>query len=171
MKKIYKYLGKPENKIKSQIASNREIVRKPEDVLIWLKKNKYKISESKTITATFIINKDEEMWIADRNSEHILCAKGRDVLSAGEITFCLIRNKVIVSDITNQSTGYCPEPDSWSYVSKTLDDIGLEHPDFFTEVFQFRFCYHCSSINIVKDNWFFCAVCNASLSAQWNFVC
>ncbi|MBI4852423.1 MAG: hypothetical protein HY819_11560 [Acidobacteria bacterium] len=171
MKKLYKYLGKEENRVKSKIESGRQLLTNQEDVLNWLKKNGHKIGENKEITATFIVDKEERMWIADRNSEHVLCAKGEDVLSAGEITFCLIKNKIMISGITNQSTGYCPEPDSWPCVSISLDKVGLQHPAFFTSVFLFRFCYHCSSINIIKDDWFFCSVCNSSLSEQWNFVC
>jgi len=31
------------------------------------------------IPATFIISTDEQLWIADRRSEHVACAAGEDV--------------------------------------------------------------------------------------------
>ncbi|BDA71358.1 hypothetical protein CAL7716_055240 [Calothrix sp. PCC 7716] len=58
---------------------------------------------------TVIIDVDEQLWIADRHSEHVQCARGQRVLSAGEITFTLASSNVLVSEVSNQSTGYCPE--------------------------------------------------------------
>jgi hypothetical protein len=42
------------------------------------------------------------------------------VLSAGEITFSRKGKSLVVSDVTNQSTGYCPEPKSWKAVKASL---------------------------------------------------
>ncbi len=108
-----------------------------------------------------------KLWIADRHSEHVVCAKGGPVMSAGEITF-QIKN-LSVSGVTNQSTGFCPEPGSWPNVANALDKIGLVHPDDFTTHFHFRRCNECRSINIVKENWFICSMCDAELSHIWNF--
>jgi hypothetical protein len=74
-----------------------------------------------------------------------------------------------VEQITNQSTGFCPEPQSWQAVSKALDRIGLTHPGGFTMTCVFRRCTGCATINIVKDDWFRCEVCGVALEAQWNF--
>lgn len=169
MKTLYKYLEKEKTKLKSNIPSGRQLIESKVDIIEWLRKIGQITSKNKQITVTFIVDKSGKIWIADRNSEHVLCAKGEDILSAGEITFSLINNKITVSDITNQSTGYCPEPDSWPEVANALKNVGLEHPDFFTSTFCFRFCYKCKSINIIKDEWFFCAVCNQPLSKSWNF--
>ena len=49
---------------------------------------------------------------------HVACAAGGPVLSAGEITF---DDDMTVAEITNQSTGFCPEPESWPAVSDALD--------------------------------------------------
>ena len=71
--------------------------------------------------------------------------------------------------MTNQSTGYCPEPESWIAVEIALKHIGVKFPDGFTTEFLFRRCESCGQINIVKENWFVCSVCDAELPPQWNF--
>jgi len=89
-------------------------------------------------------------------------------LSTGLIFFALDRNDVRVAEITNQSTGYCPEPESWPAVAQALDRAGIEHPGEFTTVCVFRRCEGCGSRNIVKDGWFHCDVCGRALPAKWN---
>src|SRR5262245_32836897 len=39
------------------------------------------------IVTTFIVDTEGQLWVADRHSEHVQCARGQDVLSAGEMTF------------------------------------------------------------------------------------
>jgi hypothetical protein len=120
-------------------------------------------------TATFIIDLEEQLWLADRHSEHVVCAAGKPVLAAGELVFGLSGGRVWVVEATNQSTGYCPQPECWGVVASTLDRLGIEHPTAFTAVFIFRRCTTCRTINIVKDGVFECAVCQADLSTAWNF--
>ena len=91
------------------------------------------------------------------------------MLAAGEITFVIESQPIWVSEVTNQSTGYCPEPEAWSAVAATLDKIGLEHPPDFTTAYIFRHCDECGATNIVKDGFFVCGVCDAPLSQDWNF--
>jgi hypothetical protein len=121
------------------------------------------------VPATFIVDTAEELWIADRHSEHVACAAGKEVLAAGEIVFERRDQEVWAREITNQSTGYCPEPDSWTVVTRVLKSLGLPHPSSFTVAFEFRRCDHCGSINIIKDQVFECAVCNSPLSQVWNY--
>jgi hypothetical protein len=119
--------------------------------------------------ATFIIDPLEQLWIADRRSEHVACANGGDVLAAGEITFEAAQRGVIATEITNQSTGYCPEPSCWDVVARMLDQLGIRRPDFFTAAFDFRRCDHCHFINLIKEQVFECAVCGKPLNRNWNF--
>ena len=136
------------------------------------------------ITATFVINEQGQLLVSDRHSEHVVCAGGKNVLSAGEISFSICEslkggeNRSIqdtntklykVSKITNQSTGYCPRPESWEYVQKALSGIGVEHPDNFTNSFDFRFCFNCENINLIKESFFECAICGNDLDLEWNF--
>ena len=107
---------------------------------------------------------------AGRHSEHIACACDAPVRSAGEMTFALDRRRSSVEAVyvTNQSTGYCPEPGSWPAVAAALDAAGIARPGGFNAEMVFRRCQTCDSINIVKDGWFECAVCGAGLPAEWN---
>ena len=119
-----------------------------------------------TSIATFVISLNNELLLAPRRSEHVACASGGPVLSAGEISF---DDKFVVTEITNQSTGFCPEPESWASVETTLDRIGLVHPGRFTTEIVYRLCPACHERNAVKDSWFYCALCDGKLPEQWNF--
>jgi hypothetical protein len=151
-----------------QTPGQRAPIAIPGDVLDWLKMADS--LETQIMTATFIIDVDEQLWIADRRSEHVVCARSQEVLAAGEITFQIADGQIEVTEVTNQSTGYCPEPECWPVVSAILDRIGLAHPPAFTIEFVFRRCDQCGTINIVKDGVFECAVCQSVLSLEWNFA-
>lgn len=62
----------------------------------------YRIGES--LTVTFVVGLDGELRVADRRSEHVVCAQGKAVLSAGEMTFVSVENAFAVERVTNQST-------------------------------------------------------------------
>ncbi|GAA1040086.1 hypothetical protein GCM10009557_60370 [Virgisporangium ochraceum] len=70
--------------------------------------------------------------------------------------------------MSNQSTGYCPDPGCWTAVARALDRVGLPHPGDFTERFVFRRCPSCGERNIVRDDDFTCAPCDSALPTQWN---
>lgn len=139
------------------------------DVIHWAQQTKQCPEENNTVTATFIVDLDGALWIADRRSEHLACANGRDVLSAGEITFDLDARPARVVSVSNQSLGYCPEPESWLSVAKALQTVGIPAPGKFTAEFIFRLCDACGTANVVRDHWFVCAVCGAELNQKWNF--
>lgn len=120
--------------------------------------------EARTVGATFTVDTEGALWLAPRHSEHVACAGGEDVLAAGELT--LTQDRVI--SVTNQSTGYCPEPACWPAVARALARAGLDAPPTWTSAFVFRRCA-CGQINLVKDDWFVCAVCEAALPEAWNF--
>jgi hypothetical protein len=123
--------------------------------------------DDSSVTATFTIDRSGHLRLADRRSEHVHCAAGEPVLSAGEITFDAESASVV--SVTNQSTGYCPEPGSWPCVEAALRQIGVPHPTGFTSEFIFRKCPECGERNIVRENWFVCAFCDADLPKTWNF--
>ena len=130
-------------------------------------KRQYQSGES--LIVTFVVAWNGTILIADRRSEHVICAMGHPVLSAGEMTFAFTKERVIVERVTNQSTGYCPEPESWGAVATALDQLSIEPPSGFDPAFNFRRCSSCSQINVVKDNWFECDVCQTELPQRWNF--
>jgi hypothetical protein len=84
------------------------------------------------------------------------------------MTFTVRNRGATVTWVTNQSTGYCPEPDSWPAVEAVLARAGIGAPDGFNQAFDFRRCPNCGTINIVKDRVFECGVCSALLPEEWN---
>jgi hypothetical protein len=168
MAKIYTYVGP--NEIRARLSGQPAgvCIRNRSDVLAWVKESGQAIERSRPIAATFVVDPAGQLRIADRHSEHVACAGGGDVLSAGEMFFNC-ENDVRVAEVSNQSTGYCPEPQSWPAVAQALDRAEIEHPGEFTTACIFRRCQSCGSRNIVKDEWFHCGVCAAPLPAHWNF--
>ncbi|WP_211240655.1 hypothetical protein [Hamadaea tsunoensis] len=73
--------------------------------------------------------------------------------------------------MSNQSTGYCPEPASWPAVAAACERAGLAHPGGFTAAFEFRRCPDCGQVNIVKGDDFVCAACDGDLPWEWNVAC
>lgn len=113
---------------------------------------------------TFVIDLHGDLRLAPRRSEHVACAEGRAVLSAGEMTFRHGPHGWYVTEVSNQSTGYCPAPDSWPAVAAALDRIGIGHPDDFTNEVILRVCATCGERNIVRDDHYVCALCEADLA-------
>ncbi|MFB4295870.1 hypothetical protein [Actinomadura sp. NTSP31] len=72
---------------------------------------------------------------------------------------------MIVGEISNQSTGYCPDVISWPAVAAALDRAGVDHPAAFTRPIVFRRCPQCGQSNIVKDDHYVCALCETPLNA------
>jgi hypothetical protein len=140
-----------------------------EDMRRWIAHTGQKADDVGEITATFVIDLTGTLRLADRHSEHVACAGGEDVLSAGEMTFAISDKEVLVVRVTNQSTGYCPEPESWPAVVAALARAGLTAPEGFTPAFVFRRCVRCGETSIVKDGWFVCGTCDAALPGVWNF--
>ena len=159
----YQYVGS--HKIRASV-SNFPIgakIRSINDLKNWLDETSQKLDRSGLMLATFIVDTEGYLRLADRHFEHVACAGGASVLSAGEIFFSDDSGNVEVVEITNQSTGYCPEPESWQFVAKALDRITVCHPGNFTTHFLFRRCLICNQLNLVKNDLFLCAVCYAKL--------
>lgn len=121
------------------------------------------------VTATYVVDAAGTLRLADRHSEHVACAAGAPVRAAGEITLAIPSGVVEVDAVTNLSTGYCPEPESWQALADALVSVGVTPPDGYEHAFEFRRCPNCRTTNVVKDGIFECAVCGAELPRQWNF--
>ncbi len=121
------------------------------------------------IAATFVIDAKGTLLLADRRSEHVACAGGGPVQSAGEMFFLVAGGHVEVVEVSNQSTGFCPEPESWPAVAVALDRAGIAHPGRFTTEVVFRRCESCGERNVVRSGWFACGACGADLPKGWNF--
>lgn len=70
----------------------------------------------------------------------MVCAGGEEVLSACEMSFRQEFGRWAVEEVSNQSTGYCPDVISWSTVAEALDRIGIARPSGFTHEVVFRRC-------------------------------
>jgi hypothetical protein len=119
---------------------------------------------------TLVVSLDGILRLAPRRSEHVGCAHGRDVLAAGEVAFALTGDVWSVRDATNQSTGYCPDLDSWPAVADALNRAGIGCLDDYTDPVVFRRCVSCGERNIVRDDGFTCALCGHALLLEWNFA-
>ncbi|WP_406359250.1 hypothetical protein OHB56_32305 [Streptomyces sp. NBC_01635] len=117
---------------------------------------------------TFVVSTDGVLRLAPRRSEHVACADAEMVLSAGEIEFVREADRWAVREVSNQSTGYCPDTGSWSAVARALDDVGLERPSGFTHEVVFRRCPDCQEHNIVREDDFVCVFCGSNLPETWN---
>ena len=166
--RLYHYVG-PEG-IRQRAVS--QAVRTPmghaDDALQWIV-SQSQLRAGDYVPATYIVDRQTQLWVADRRSEHVACAGGGDVLAAGELVFAEHRGQVAVVEATNQSTGYCPEPECWSIVEAVLDTLQIAHPPDFTAAFDFRRCDRCGATNLIKDGVFECAMCEAALSQTWNY--
>ena len=161
----YSYVGPPE--LRDRVASVDAVAVDTATVLArWLAgRDRGELVEP----FTFVVALDGDLRLAPRRSEHVALAGGHEVLAAGEIAFALAATGWHVVEVTNQSTGYCPDTDSWPAVSQALDRIGVRHPHDFTDRIIFRRCPACGERNIVRDTDFTCAQCDSALPARWNF--
>jgi hypothetical protein len=163
----YRYVG-PEHVRAAAASSPPGIeIRSRADLEGWLDAHAAD-RDGAVIPATFVVSLEGALRLASRRSEHVACAGGSPVLGAGEMFFRR-RPTPRVIEVSNLSTGYCPEPASWVAVCAALDRAGVEHPGRFTSELVFRRCPACGERNLVKELVFVCAICSADLPAEWNF--
>ncbi|WP_375773143.1 hypothetical protein NR798_20380 [Archangium gephyra] len=130
----------------------------------WLTANPDALAEG----ATYVVDLQGRLRLAPRRSEHVACAGGEEVLAAGEIRFRRASGQLTVAEVSNQSTGYCPDTDCWTAVALALGWAGVNPPPGFTREVIFRRCTRCGERNLVKEGWFVCVFCDADLPARWN---
>ncbi len=169
MPRPYLYVGPPAILRRAAAAPPGSIVASVRDLQAWLRATGQHAKTDSLVAVTFVVDADGHLRVADRGSEHVACAGGGPVLSAGELFLRHVGDTVEVAEASNQSTGYCPEPQSWPAVAAALDRAGIEHPGRFTQEVIFRRCRACGQRNVVKDGYFVCGVCGAELPAAWNF--
>ena len=167
MAKLYRYVGPPRILEQARHQAPGALVRTAADLLLWLQGNG--VVRGGELTVTFVVDEAGHLRLADRHTEHVACAHGQPVRAAGEMTFAVVGSTARMTAVSNQSTGYCPEPASWPEVRCALDAVGVGHPGSFTSAFDFRRCPACGQINLVKDAVFQCDACDGELPAVWNF--
>ncbi|MDF1663172.1 MAG: hypothetical protein P1V97_15460 [Planctomycetota bacterium] len=169
MAQLYSYVGP--SAIRKRVLGKEEgsRIRSRSDLEHWLKITLQEADSQKQIWVTFVVDQEGHLRVADRHSEHVQCAAGKVVLSAGEL--CFDYPSLEIAECSNQSTGYCPEPTSFPALKTAIEKSGLAFasPSCFTHEVIFRRCPSCRANNIVKDTWFECALCDAELPKQWNY--
>ena len=168
--KEYEYVGPAEIYKRINEEFKGIVVHSSEEILNWIISNNEKSKNIDLIICTFIINLLGELVIADRHSEHVHCANGENVKSAGEIGFYITQDKIQIEFVTNQSTGYCPASESWQEVENSLrkiDDLNI--PEGFDPEFVFSYCPNCQTRQIVKEEFYFCPNCENPLLSENEF--
>lgn len=160
----YPYVGPEEIRRSVEAHPVGPAIRSREDVEQWLRAHADAASEG----ATYVVDLSGQLRVAPRRSEHVACAGGEEVLAAGEIRFSRGGHGWEVQEVSNQSTGYCPDTSCWEAVALALSKAGVPGPAGFTFEVVFRRCPKCREINLVKESWFVCVFCDADLPPSWN---
>src|SRR5215470_10910137 len=107
--RTYPYVGPA--KIAASVAGvpSEGPLRSPGDMTEWIGRYRHEFGRDGCLTATFVVDEEGFLRLADRHREHVACAGGRPVLAAGEIMLRLEGTSAVVEEIINQSTGYCPD--------------------------------------------------------------
>ncbi|MEV4253884.1 hypothetical protein AB0J52_12045 [Spirillospora sp. NPDC049652] len=161
----YRYVGPADILDRVQPGRRGHAITSHDDLDAWLIRQ---TAQSPEDPFTYVIDLDGTLRLAPQRSEHVACAGRKPVLGAGEITFASSRGAWTVSEISNLSTGYCPDPSSWPAVEAALARAALDHPPAFTQPIVFRRCRRCRQSNIVKDDHYVCAACGNPLPTAWN---
>lgn len=163
--RAYRYVGPWAVRASAAGAPGGTPVRTAEDLAAWM------VSRPAGELAepfTYVVDPAGVLLLAPRRSEHIACASGERVLGAGEIGFDRAGGRWTVEQVSNQSTGYCPDVVSWPAVAEALDRLGIDRPDGFTHAVVFRRCTACGECGVVRDGHFVCVFCDAELPPGWN---
>jgi hypothetical protein len=147
----YRYVGPAELRSLVRPGGEGRSIRSPADFDGWMSA---RTVEELGEPFTFVVDLAGILRLAPRRREHVVCAGGGAVLSAGEISFREESGRWAVDEVSNQSTGYCPDVSSWSAVGEALDRIGIVPPCGFTHEVVFRRCPSCRQLNIVREEDF-----------------
>lgn len=169
MPRAYRYLG-PADLLELVSQAPDAYVRHiagAADVAAWVQETGQALGPRDEVIATYIVDAQGQLWIGERRMEHVVVGLGGPVLMAGELTFELAGSPR-VTEASNQSTGFCPQPAGWEHLQLALEAAGIAHPGALTRAFEFRRCESCGTLNLVKEDDFYCAVCDQPLPREWN---
>ncbi|NBE53268.1 hypothetical protein [Streptomyces boluensis] len=161
----YRYVGPEELRDAVRPGGAGFRVRSGADVEDWVGRQP---ADALVEPFTYVVDTDGLLRLAPRRSEHVACAGGAPVLAAGEIGFVRGAGRWVVGEVSNLSTGYCPDLACWAAVAEALDRAGVERPPGFTYEVVFRRCTGCRERAIVREGDFVCVFCGAELPSTWN---
>lgn len=168
MSRLYPYVGSAAIRDAVDPASPRHEVKSSAGVHAWLLSQGEVWPEKREIVFTYVVLPPASLFIADRRSEHVACARGGEVLAAGEITLCRSGGDLEVVECSNLSTGYCPESSSYEALDRALTAAGFDEIESYTYPFEFRRCNGCGGIQVIKDDVYECSSCDRILPEKWN---
>ncbi|WRZ88434.1 hypothetical protein OHB54_04830 [Streptomyces sp. NBC_01007] len=161
----YRYVGPSDLRGLVRPGGEGARIRSPADFTRWVSARDV---EELAEPFTFVVDTQGALRLAPRRSEHVVCAGGETVLGAGEVSFREEFGQWVVDEVSNQSTGYCPDVGSWSAVADALDRARVDRPDRFTHQVVFRRCASCRQVNVVREDDFVCVFCDEALPSGWN---
>lgn len=164
-RRSYAYVGPPELGSAVRRGAEGRLIRSGTDLADWLTERGTAESAE---PFTFVVALDGLLRLAPRRSEHVACAGGADVLAAGEMGFRGTEGSWEVHEVSNHSTGYCPDVESWRAVALALERAGVMHSGRFTYEVVFRRCEDCGERSIVREADFVCVFCGGELPPAWN---
>lgn len=135
---LYHYVGPAAVAERFRGAPPGTFIQSPDDVRRWVRETGQVLNGGCVVT-TFVVDLSGMLRIADRCSEHVACAGGQPVRSAGEMTFQM-GPEIEILEVSNQSTGYCPAVESWGAVAQSLLAAGFSVPEGFALSCEFRRC-------------------------------
>ena len=104
-REAFEYVGPRDIAEKMRDVPPGSEIRDRESLVAWVNLNSEESTDA-GLWATYTVGLDGVLRVASRRSEHVACAGGEAVLGAGEL--CVTPNGEVV-EISNQSTGYCPD--------------------------------------------------------------
>lgn len=167
--KLYDYVGPASVRASACFDTPRHQVSDGAALNAWAQSHQLINGREHCVTFTYVVLPPARLFVADRHSEHVACARGDKVLTAGEITFERTGSRWVVFETSNLSTGYCPESSSWHILNEALQAAGFAPVDGFTNPFEFRYCSQCQQTCVIKDDVYECPSCLTVLPENWNY--
>ncbi|MDX3071572.1 hypothetical protein ACIP98_06795 [Streptomyces sp. NPDC088354] len=161
----YRYVGPADLRAAVRPGGTGRPIRDAADLAAWAEEQ---TAADLAEPFTYVVDVAGVLRLAPRRSEHVACADGGEVLGAGEIALRETSGTWAAAEVSNLSTGYCPDTPSWSSVARALDRAGLGRPSGFTHAVVFRRCTGCGERGIVREDDFVCVFCGSALPGEWN---
>jgi hypothetical protein len=119
----YHYVGPNEIRDAARTQPTGIRISSLADIRSWLTTSQTDRMKDGSFIATFTITLNEELLVAPRRSEHVACASGGPVLSAGEITF---DDNLVVIEVTRMLT--CAESIGSLTIRNAPGPFGTQRP-------------------------------------------
>jgi hypothetical protein len=84
---------------------------------------------------TYIVSTEGDFYLGGYDNEHVVTAKGRDVIAAGEASFEKEDGKWKITYLNNRSNGFYPASTCYRFVQESLEGTRISFPSEFSETF------------------------------------